>query len=57
MLMMRSDIRFLSDEEILASYNAYKKSKRGSEWKETASKATIADKTETVKSAKITVAP
>ena len=27
MLMMRSDIRFLSDEEILASYNAYKMAK------------------------------
>ena len=27
MLMMRSDIRFLSDEEIIASYNTYKKGK------------------------------
>ena len=34
MLMMRSDIRFLSDGEILASYNAYKKKKDFSASKE-----------------------
>ena len=37
MLMMRSDIRFLSDGEILASYNAYKKEKKFSTSKETKS--------------------
>ena len=47
----------LSDEEFLASYNAYIKSRRGSEWKEAVSNVTIADKTETVKTVKITVAP
>jgi hypothetical protein len=27
MLMMRSDLLYLSDEEVLASYNAYKRKK------------------------------
>ena len=49
MLMMRSDIRFLSDEEILASYNAYKKIRLGHDRKEAATDVTRVNKAETMK--------
>lgn len=41
MLMMRSDLLFLNDEEILKSLNAYKKIKRFSDVKKVRTKLPI----------------